>query len=88
MVQLNYTACGHRMAHRKWKETKHQPSLLPGPSVPGCSLVSFHFLWAILCPQAVLKSYELSKRAAPKPDGGTYYYRADGVDGPQEMERS
>ena len=43
------TACGHRMAHRKWKETKQQPSLLPRPAVPGCSLVSFHFLWAILC---------------------------------------
>ena len=41
------------MAHRKQKETKQQPSLLPGPAVPGCSLVSFHFLWAILCPQAV-----------------------------------
>ena len=27
--------------------------MLPGPAVPGCSLVSFHFLWAILCPQAV-----------------------------------
>ena len=38
------TACGHRMAHRKWKETKQQPCLLPGPAVPGCSLVSFHFL--------------------------------------------
>ena len=47
------TACGHRMAHRKWKETKLQPSMLPGLAVPGCSLVSFHFLWAILCPQAV-----------------------------------
>ena len=47
------TACGHRMAHRIWKETKQQPSLLPGPAVPGCSLVSFCFLWAILCPQAV-----------------------------------
>ena len=41
------------MARRKWNETKQQPSLLPGPAVPGCSLVSFHFLWAILCPQAV-----------------------------------
>ena len=48
------TACGHRMAHRKWKDTKQQPSMLPGPAVPGSSLVSFHFLWAILCPQAVL----------------------------------
>ena len=47
------TACGHRMAHRKWKETKQQPSMLPGPAMPGCSLVSFHFLWDILCPQVV-----------------------------------
>ena len=47
------TACGHRMAHRKWNETKQLPSMLPGPPVPGCSLNSFHFLWAILCPQAV-----------------------------------
>ena len=29
--------------------------LLPGPAVPGSCLVSFHFLWAILCPLAVLK---------------------------------
>ena len=48
------TACGHRMAHRKWKETKQQPSMLPGPDVPGCSLIFFYFLWAIPCPQAVL----------------------------------
>ena len=41
------------MAHRKWKEIKLQPSMLPGSAVTGCSLVSFHFLWAILCPQAV-----------------------------------
>ena len=27
--------------------------MLPGTVVPGCSLVSFHFLWAILCSQAV-----------------------------------
>ena len=46
------TACGHKMAHRKWKETKQQPSMLPGPAVPGCCLISFHFLWAIhpICP--------------------------------------
>ena len=37
-----------RMAHRKRKETKQLPSLLPGPVVPGSSLVSFHILWAIL----------------------------------------
>ena len=37
-----------RMAHRKWRETKQQPSMLPGPAVPDCCLVSFYFLWAIL----------------------------------------
>ena len=48
------TVCGHRLAHRKWKETKQQPIMLPGPAVPGCCLVSFHFLWAILRPHPVL----------------------------------
>ena len=52
-TNINNSACGHRMAHRKWKETKQQPSLLPDPAVPGCSLFSFHFLSAILCLQAV-----------------------------------
>ena len=51
------TACVHRIYHRKWKETKQLPSMLPGPAVPGCCLVSFYFLWAILCTQAVLYSY-------------------------------
>ena len=35
------------MTHRKWKEIKQQPSMLPGPAVPGSCLASFHFLWAI-----------------------------------------
>ena len=35
------------MSHRKWKETKHEPSMLPGPAKPGCCLISFNFLWAI-----------------------------------------
>ena len=43
------------MSHRKWKETKQEPCMLPGPAVPGCCLISFHFPWAILCPQAVYK---------------------------------
>ena len=46
-------ARGHRMAHRKWKETKQQPSMLPGPAVPGCCLVSFNFLCAIMWPHTV-----------------------------------
>ena len=42
------------MAHRKWKETKQLPGTAgPGNRLGSC-LVSFHFLWAILCPQAVL----------------------------------
>ena len=32
------------MSHRKLKETKQQPSMLPCPAVPGCCLVSFHFM--------------------------------------------
>ena len=37
-----------RVAHRKWKETKQLPSILPGLAVPGSCLLSFHILWAIL----------------------------------------
>ena len=36
------------MAHRKWKEIKLQPSMLPGPAVPGSCLASFHFRWGRL----------------------------------------
>ena len=49
------------LPHRKWKEFKQQPSMLPGPAVPGSCLVSFHFLWAILCPQAVGRVITRSK---------------------------
>ena len=35
------------MAHRKWKQIKLQPSMLPGPAVPGSCFASFHFRWAI-----------------------------------------
>ena len=42
-----------RMAYRKWKETKQQPSMLSGPAVPGSCLVSFHILWAILSTSTV-----------------------------------
>ena len=41
------------MAHRKWKETKVQPATAGPGNMLGCCLVSFHFLWAILCTQAV-----------------------------------
>ena len=42
-----------RMAYRKWKEIKQQPSMLPVPTVPGSCLVPFHFLWAILSTRTV-----------------------------------
>ena len=32
-----------RMARRKWKESKQQPSMLPGPVVPGFSFLSISF---------------------------------------------
>ena len=50
---LPSTGCGHGMPHRKWKETKQQRSMLPGPAVPCCCFVYFHFLWAILWPHTV-----------------------------------
>ena len=43
----------HRMWQRKWRETKHQPSMFPGQAVPGCCLVSFHFLCYILWSHSV-----------------------------------
>ena len=42
------------MANRKWKETKQLPGTAGPGNMLGSCLVSFHFLWAILCPQAVL----------------------------------
>ena len=41
------------LPHRKWIETKQQPSMLPGPAVPGCCLVSSHFLWGKLSTRTV-----------------------------------
>ena len=43
------TACGHRIAHRKWKETKQHPGKAGPGNMIGCllGLISFHFLWAI-----------------------------------------
>ena len=42
------------LPHRKWKETKQQPSMLTGPAVPACCLVSFHFLWGKLSTRTVV----------------------------------
>ena len=51
--EVGDTACGHRIAHRKWEETKLQRGTAGPGNRLGCCLVFFHFLWAILCPQAV-----------------------------------
>ena len=41
------------LPHMKWKETKQHPIMLPGPAAPGCCLVSFRILWAILSTSTV-----------------------------------
>ena len=41
------------MAHWKWKETKQEPGTDGPGNMLGCCLISFHFLWAILCLQAL-----------------------------------
>ena len=41
------TACGHRIAHRKWKETELQPGTAGPDNMLGSCLLSFLFLWAI-----------------------------------------
>ena len=53
-VLSNTTVLKLRMVHRKWRETKQQPSVLPGPAVPVSCLVSFHILWDILSTSTVL----------------------------------
>ena len=35
------------MAHRKWKEAKQLPGTAGPGNMLGCSLICFHFLWAI-----------------------------------------
>ena len=78
-----------RMAQRKWKESKQQPSMLPGPAVPGCCLVSFHIMWAILSTSTVFLVTLIGKAVSEQmKHPGPYMYRADGEDGPPEMERS
>ena len=51
------------MDHRKWKETKQLPGTAGPGNRLGCCLVSFHFLWAILCPQAVADPNEIGRAA-------------------------
>ena len=41
------------LPHRKWKEIKQEPSMLPGPAVPGCFWISLHFLWGKLSTRTV-----------------------------------
>ena len=41
--EIKYTVRVDSLPHRKCKEIKQQPSMLPGPAVPGSCLVSFCF---------------------------------------------
>ena len=54
-----------RMAHRKWTESKQQPSMLSGLAVPGCCLIYFHFLWAIHPIRPVCKAASASDFSQP-----------------------
>ena len=56
--------------------------MLPGPDVPGCSLVSFHFLWAIQCPQAVLFVRKIGEFFKPPPpsEWTSYVYAPKGFE--------
>ena len=56
------------ISHRKWKETKQQPNMLPGPAVLGCCLVSFHFLWVIHPIRPVDSRSESASHLRPKID--------------------
>ena len=42
------------LPHRKWREFQQQPGTAGPGNMLGCCVISFHFLWAILCPQAVI----------------------------------
>ena len=51
-VHTGYNAIGYTgrmgwMAHRKWKEAKQLPGRAGPGNMLGCSLIFFHFLWAI-----------------------------------------
>ena len=61
------------MSHRKRRETKQQPSMLPGPAVPFCCLVSFcfwcdiHSIHSVICIAQLLFQCQ-QKLACPRPD--------------------
>ena len=48
LLVLTYTGRPDRMSHRKWGETKQQPSKARSGHQISCSLVSLHFLCDIL----------------------------------------
>ena len=56
---MSGTACGHRIAYRKWKETKLQP----GTAGPG-NILGFLSISCGPCPQAVDGSFPLNFKIA------------------------
>ena len=59
------------IAHRKWIETKQLPDTAGPGNMLGCCLTSFHFLWAILRPQAVVENASSSQKLNLFPDPET-----------------
>ena len=54
-VSTQYRVATYSIEHRQWRETKQQPSMLPGPAVPGCRLVSLFTVIHPLHPLCTLK---------------------------------
>ena len=51
------TGIGARMSHRKWRETKHNPSRTSSGHLISCFLFSLHFRYNILAPIPVVPRY-------------------------------
>ena len=64
------------MSHRKRRETKQQPIMLPGPAVPGCCLVSFGFL----CDIHSIHSVQTHGRGRRRPQWKTWLLRVHRLD--------
>ena len=63
------------MSHRKRRETKQQPSMLPGLAVPGCCLVSICFLCDIHSIHAVHSAFKVSPRCVKTATQNVPYMR-------------
>ena len=66
-VTTTTTACGHRMAHRKWKEIRQQPGTAGPGNMLGSCLVPCHFRCDIHPIRPVLGRWKTGK-IEPEPE--------------------